>query len=102
MRRPGGWVFCVVVVAACTVVRSRISSPAPAYDPLTAGLTALQTGAPGAAGKLFAEAGGRYPVLADYTLYFRARAAVRAGRPQEADGLMGSLLADHPDSIWAP
>ena len=96
MRRVG-WIWWVVLAAACSIAPRERKPP---FEPLAAGLDALVAGEPDQAAKVFAQAGDRYPALADYALYFRARAAVRAGRRREALDLGRQVITRHPDSVW--
>jgi soluble lytic murein transglycosylase len=57
-------------------------------------------GEPAAAAARLADEAAPYPVLADYVLYFRARAARAAGRRDDALTLARTLLATQPDSVW--
>src|SRR5438094_277477 len=56
--------------------------------------------AQGGAAQLVAGAAAEHPVLADYVLYFQARAARAAGHPDPALESVRRLVASHPDSIW--
>ena len=87
----------MVLAAACGIAPRERKAP---VEPLAAGLDALVAGETDQAAKVFVEAGRRYPALADYALYFRARAAMRAGRRRETLELGRELIARHPDSIW--
>src|SRR4029077_9888715 len=50
--------------------------------------------------RLIADAAEHDPALEDYALWFRARAAARAGRPGDAANVAATLAAEHPDSVW--
>jgi soluble lytic murein transglycosylase len=97
MGRPVGWVVGLVVAAACATTAPE---PRSGREPLGAGLAALKAGDLDGAAALLADAARRYPVLADYGLYFQARAAARAGRPAVARDRAQRLLALHPDTVW--
>jgi soluble lytic murein transglycosylase len=106
MRGPVGWVACLALAACAGApagprTRASLAEQASAGEPLRAGLVSLAAGRPEKATPLLVEAGERYPALADYALYFRARAVARAGRPREALALARELSARYPDSIWA-
>jgi len=73
----------------------------PGTEPLGSALVALAAGDGTHAAQLFADAARRYPALADYALYFGARAETSARRPDDARELLARLLAEHPDSVWA-
>src|SRR5207244_8205926 len=90
MRRSAWWVGGMVVAAACA---ARPSAPAPAE-------LAAVSPAQGAAAQLVADAAAEHPVLADYVLYFQARAARVAGRADSALESARRLVGSHPDSIW--
>src|SRR3989442_8329593 len=72
----------------------------PGGEPLGSGLVALAAGDGARAAHLFTDAARRYPALADYSLYFGARAAISARRREDARALLARLLAEHPDSVW--
>jgi soluble lytic murein transglycosylase len=103
MRRSVGWAAPLALAAACATTPPwpREELARPPVEPLGAGFAALAAERWGEAARLLAEAGRRYPALEDYTLYFRARAARRAGRTGEALETVTRLLAA-PDSVWAP
>jgi len=69
-------------------------------EPLASGLVALAAGDGARAADLFTDAARRWPALADYALYFGARAATAARRRNDARDLLARLLAEHPDSVW--
>src|SRR5439155_1359214 len=78
-----------IVSAACA---ARPSAPAPAE---------LAAAAPaGEAANLIEDAAREHPVLADYALYFQARAARAAGHAGSALESARRLVGSHPDSIW--
>ena len=101
MRWFGCWVVSLVLSGGCTTAPRE---PRPARltaatgEPLAAGLAA---GEYDEANRFLAEAERRYPALGDYTLYFRARAAVRAGKPTDALQLAEHLLATNAESVWS-
>src|SRR5438034_6805731 len=90
MRRSAWWVGGMVVAAACA---ARPSAPAPAE-------LAVAAPAQGGAATLVADAAREHPVLADYVLYFQARAARAAGHAGAALESARRLVGSHPDSIW--
>src|SRR5213593_2439049 len=90
MRRSAWWVGGMVVAAACA---ARPSTPAPAE-------LAAVAPAQAAAAQLVADAATEHPVLADYVLYFQARAARAAGHAGSALESARRLVGSHPDSIW--
>src|SRR5262249_22256319 len=95
-----GWVVAAAACAAAPLSsRTAVQDAAPS-NPLSSGLVTLRGGDPGRAARLLAEAGEIYPPLADYALYFRARASLGAGDPRAALELASSVAAGHPDSIW--
>ena len=102
MRRSLGWVVWLALATACATapLDARPDAARPS-DPLAAGLVALRARQYDEATEQLVEAARRYPALEDYTLYFRARAAARAGRRDTALELTNQLLA-HPDSVWTP
>jgi peptidoglycan lytic transglycosylase len=51
--------------------------------------------------KLVESAARQHPVLGDYALYFRARAAAHAGHDGEVVEAVRQLLSEHEDSVWA-
>src|SRR5438876_123183 len=61
---------------------------------------ALSDGDATEAARCFADVAVRYPALADYALYFGARAAASAGRRDDARAELRRLLADYPDTVW--
>ena len=90
MRRGVGWVLFVLGAAACAAAPGRSTAPArlsPARTSADRPRTALE------------DTAAREPVLADYALYFRARAAADT-RPADAVALARELVSSHPDSIW--
>jgi soluble lytic murein transglycosylase len=88
MRRGVGWVVCLIGVAACAAAPGRSTAPAhPVRASPDRSLTPLE------------DAAAREPALADYALWFRARAAAGA-RPADALALARELVTTHPDSIW--
>jgi len=89
MRRSAWWVGGMVVAAACA---ARPSTPAPAE-------LAAVAPAQAAAAQLVADAATEHPVLADYVLYFQARAARAAGHAGSALESARRLVGSHPDSI---
>src|SRR5437867_2208566 len=96
----------LLVLAACLARPAHLAPGAretvraPYGEPLASGLAALAAGDGAEAARLFADAARRYPPLADYALYFGARAATAAGRRDDARDLLARLLSDHPDSVW--
>src|SRR5437879_783593 len=101
MRWFGCWVVSLILSGGCTTAPRE---PRPARlaaatgEPLAAGIAAVEYDE---ADRLFTEAERRYPALADYTLYFRARAAVRAGKFTDALQLSEHLLDANRESVWA-
>src|SRR5437867_396112 len=72
----------LVLATACATPPSDPRSGELPRDPLARGLAALSAGDYDAADARLAEAARRYPILEDYTLYFRAPAhRACAGRP---------------------
>jgi soluble lytic murein transglycosylase len=96
-------VVCLGLALACATAPREARFPASnaLLEPLAAGLVALASGRADDASRLLSEAGERHPTLADYALYFRARAAASAGEPRDALAAIDRLLALDPDSIWA-
>src|SRR5437016_11455107 len=90
MRRSAWWVGWMVVVVACA---ARPSATVPAEF---AGAAPAQ----GDAATVIADAARDHPVLADYVLYFQARAARAAGHAGAALESARRLVGSHPDSIW--
>ena len=95
----------VLVLAACLAGPARLVPGArertrPGGEPLVAGLAALSDGDATEAARCFADVAVRYPALADYALYFGARAAASAGRRDDARAELRRLLADYPDTVW--
>src|SRR2546428_13594910 len=90
MRRSAWWVGGMGVAAACA---ARPSTPAPAE-------LAAVASAQGAAAQLVADAAAEHPVLADYVLYFQARAARATGHAGSALESARRLLGSHPPSPW--
>jgi peptidoglycan lytic transglycosylase len=76
-----------------------VPAPSPS-EPLRRGDEQRRGGTPDDAAKRFVDTAKRYPVLADYVLYFRARAAVADGRPGEAVDLAREVRSAVPDSVW--
>ena len=106
-RHVGRGVWGVLVVlAACLGRPARLgsgppeSARVPGGEPLGSGLVALAAGDGARAAHLFTDAARRYAALADYALYFGARAAISARRREDARELLARLLAEHPDSVW--
>jgi soluble lytic murein transglycosylase len=94
---------CLVVVAACAAAQREAVPPplpAPPPEPLAAGFVALANGRFERAAEAFAAVGARHPALADYGLYFAARAAARAGDVDRARAAVAALLGTQPDSLW--
>src|SRR5207249_4956918 len=89
-RRSAWWVGWMVVVVACA---ARPSATVPAEF---AGAAPAQ----GDAATVIADAARDHPVLADYVLYFQARAARAAGHAGAALESARRLVGSHPDSIW--
>src|SRR5881398_1452028 len=105
--RVGRGVWGALLVLAACLARPAPLAPGaregvrgPRGEPLASGLAALVAGDGAEAAHLFADAARRYPPLADYALYFEARAAMSVGRGDDARDLLARLLADHPDSVW--
>src|SRR2546426_2095907 len=90
MRRSAWWVGGMVVAAACA---ARPSAPAPAE-------LAAAALAQGEAANLIGDVAREHPVLADYALYFQARAARASGHAGAALESARRLVGSHPDSIW--
>ncbi|HLY39208.1 MAG TPA: transglycosylase SLT domain-containing protein [Candidatus Binatia bacterium] len=93
-RRVRWWWGGLVLVAACTCGRLHTGGGAPS------GPRTLAGGVAAGPERLVLEAAERYPVLADYALWFRARATARAGHSADAATLAAELAANHPDSVW--
>ncbi len=102
MRRSAWWVAGLFCAAACATKTPEPGSAGrtPPAEPFAAAFVALEQGQTDEARALLAEAARRHPALDDYTLYFRARAAVRAHDRDAARESADRLLALHPDSVW--
>src|SRR5438128_1826003 len=103
MRRLAArWVAGLVVLAACTTrAPERRSDTDATVEPLAAGLAALAAGRREEGRRLLEEAGRRYPVVEDLTLYFRARAAASSEDTKAALEHVEVLLGRYPESVWA-
>src|SRR5262245_15527936 len=101
-RRCGGRVLrlALVFATACATPQSDPRSGELPRDPLARGLSALAAGDYDAADARLAEAVRVYPLLEDYTLYFRARAAAGAKRPAAGVESTRALLDRYPESVW--
>jgi soluble lytic murein transglycosylase len=92
-RRVRCVVLCVLAAGCSALKRAPLPSAPRADDAVAmrpaATLRAIETAA------------RQHPVLGDYALYFRARAAANAGRDREAVESVEALLAQHEDSVWA-
>src|SRR5439155_749316 len=95
----------LLVLAACLARPAPLAPGAregvrgPRGEPLASGLAALVAGDGAEAAHLFADAARRYPPLADYALYFEARAAMSVGRgaDRRARRLTERIREAHPD-----
>src|SRR5438128_2150170 len=100
--RVGRGVWGALLVLAACLARPAPLAPgaretvrAPYGEPLASGLAALAAGDGAEAARLFADAARRYPPLADYALYFGARAATAAGPRDDARHLLTRLPPHH-------
>lgn len=100
MGRWGSGSLVALVLAAACVGPAPDPGAARRDDLLTRGLAALRAGHSEDAAPLFAQVGRRYPPLADYGLYFRARCESRLHQSDRLDATAAQLLAEHPDSVW--
>jgi soluble lytic murein transglycosylase len=99
--RAAWWLVGFAVAAGCfnrsSGQRGIAAGAPPLGEPLAA---AIKNTDPTEASRLLDEAALRYPTLVDYTLYFQARSAARAGRIDDARAALARLSAEHPDSVW--
>ena len=86
--------MCALLTTACAASRS--AGP-PSGARIAAGRAPATSGTPALLERAVAE----HPVLQDYALRFRARAARHAGRTADALAAAHALLDRHPDSVWA-
>jgi len=68
---------------------------------LLLGVASLKGGRSDAAAALLGRSAGRYPLLADYALFYQAKALLQGGRPKEALQPLKTLLKEYPESPLA-
>jgi soluble lytic murein transglycosylase len=78
--------------------RFAAETPESGQRDLLLGMAAFKGGQSDAAALLLGKAAGKYPLLADYALYYQAKALLQGNRPQEALQPLKILLKEYPDS----